>query len=57
MPTWGKIINDAFSEGALYKGYFYWVIEPSIMLILTALAFSFLGFALDKIVNPRLKEL
>ncbi len=57
VPTWGKIINDAFSEGALYKGYFYWVIEPSIMLILTALAFSFLGFALDKIVNPRLKEL
>jgi len=57
LPTWGKIINDAFSNGALYKGYFYWVLEPSAMLILTALAFSFLGFALDKIVNPKLREI
>ena len=56
IPTWGKIINDAFSNGALYKGYYYWVLVPSFMLILTALAFSFLGFTLDKIVNPRLKE-
>jgi len=57
LPTWGKVINDAFSNGALYKGYFYWVLEPSLLLILTALAFSFIGFALDKIVNPRLREI
>jgi len=56
LPTWGKMINDSFTQGALYKGYNYWVIEPAIMLVLTAFAFSFLGFALDKIVNPKLKE-
>ena len=56
LPTWGKIINDAFTEGAIYKGYNYWVLEPAVMLVLTAFAFSFLGFALDKIVNPKLKE-
>ena len=56
LPTWGKVINDAYSNGALYKGYYYWVLEPAFMLILTAFAFSFLGFALDKIVNPRLRE-
>jgi peptide/nickel transport system permease protein len=27
------------------------------MLMLTSFAFAFLGFALDKIVNPRLREL
>lgn len=57
LPTWGKMINDAYNNGALYKGYFYWVLEPSFLLILTALAFAFLGFALDKIVNPRLREM
>lgn len=57
LPTWGKVINDARVNGALYKGYFYWVLEPSLMLMLTSLAFAFLGFALDKIVNPRLREL
>ncbi|MFP3951224.1 MAG: ABC transporter permease [Candidatus Bathyarchaeia archaeon] len=56
LPTWGKIINDSFVESALYKGYYYWVLEPALMLVLTAFAFSFLGFALDKIINPKLKE-
>lgn len=56
LPTWGKVINDAYSNGALYKGYYYWVLEPAFMLILTAFAFSFLGFALDKIVNPKLRK-
>ena len=56
-PTWGKIIDDAYSAGALSKGYFYWVLEPSALLILTALGFALLGFSLDKIFNPRLKEI
>jgi peptide/nickel transport system permease protein len=55
-PTWGKIIDDAFSAGALFKGYFYWIIEPSFLLILTALGFALLGLSLDKIFNPRLRE-
>jgi peptide/nickel transport system permease protein len=56
LPTWGKVINDSFREGAVFKGHYYWILEPALMLILTAFAFSFLGFALDKIVNPKLKE-
>ncbi|MCX8171643.1 MAG: ABC transporter permease [Candidatus Bathyarchaeota archaeon] len=56
-PTWGKIIDDAYSQGALYKGLYYWVLQPSIMLALTSLSFAMLGFALDKIFNPKLKEM
>ena len=57
LPTWGKVINDAFENGAAYKGYYYWILEPSGLLVLTGLAFALLGFALDRIVNPRLREL
>ena len=57
LPTWGKVINDSYRWGALYKGYYYWVLQPSFMLILTAFAFAFIGFALDKIVNPKLREI
>ncbi|MEM4789881.1 MAG: ABC transporter permease [Thermofilum sp.] len=57
LPTWGKVINDAFENGAVYKGYYYWVLEPSALLILTGIAFALFGFALDRIVNPRLREL
>jgi peptide/nickel transport system permease protein len=57
LPTWGKIINDARSSGALYQGLYYWVLEPSILLMITGLAFSLLGFALDRVFNPRLRGL
>ncbi len=55
LPTWGKIINDAQANGALYKGLYYWVLEPSALLMFTGLGFALLGFALDRIFNPRLR--
>ncbi len=55
LPTWGKVIYDAQVQGALYNGFYYWVLEPAALLMLTGLGFSLLGFALDRIFNPRLR--
>lgn len=55
LPTWGKIVNDAFANGALYKGMYYWIMEPAVLLMITGLGFAMLGFALDRIFNPRLR--
>jgi peptide/nickel transport system permease protein len=55
LPTWGKVINDAAQQGALYNGQYYWVIEPAVLLMLTGLGFAMVGFALDRIFNPRLR--
>jgi len=55
IPTWGKIINDANNNGALYQGQYYWILEPSVLLMLTGLAFALVGFALDRVFNPRLR--
>ncbi|MDP2730079.1 MAG: ABC transporter permease [Dehalococcoidales bacterium] len=55
LPTWGKVLNDAFQNGALYKGYYYWVVMPSFFLMLTGFGFAMLGYALDRIFNPRLR--
>jgi peptide/nickel transport system permease protein len=55
LPTWGKVINDAATNGALYQGLYYWILEPSALLMLTGLAFALVGFALDRIFNPRLR--
>ena len=57
LPTWGKIINDAYNNGALFEGQYYWFLEPSILLMLTGLAFAMLGYSLDRIFNPRLRGL
>ena len=57
LPTWGKIINDAQQNGALYAGLYYWVLEPAVLLMISGLAFAMLGFSLDRIFNPKLREL
>jgi len=56
LPTWGKILNDAQDQSALYHGFFYWVLEPAALLMLTGLGFAMFGFALDRIFNPRLRS-
>jgi len=56
MPTWGKVLDDAFRQGALYMGHYHWVLAPLALLMLTGLGFSMVGFALDRIMNPRLRE-
>jgi peptide/nickel transport system permease protein len=56
LPTWGKIIQDANSNGALYRGYYYWILEPATLLMITGLGFAMLGFALDRIFNPKLRD-
>ena len=55
LPTWGKIINDANANGALYRGYYYWILEPAALLMVTGLGFAMLGFALDRVFNPKLR--
>ena len=57
LPTWGKVISDAFEDGALYRGLYYWVLEPALLLMATGLGFAMLGFALDRIFNPRLRDI
>jgi peptide/nickel transport system permease protein len=57
LPTWGKVINDAYFNGALFQGYYYWILEPSLLLMVTGLAFAILGFSLDRIFNPKLRGL
>ncbi len=56
IPTWGKVLNDASQNGALFMGHYYWVLAPSLLLIFTGLGFAMLGFALDRVFNPRLRE-
>lgn len=55
LPTWGKVLNDAYTNGALYKGYYYWMVLPSALLMLMGVGFALVGFALDRVFNPRLR--
>lgn len=55
-PTWGKMINDAYSQGGFVKLAWWDVFPPIIGLVTLALGFVLLGLALDEYVNPRLRR-
>jgi len=57
LPTWGKLISDARSADALFKGQYYWIIQPAVLLMLTGFGFALVGYALDRIFNPRLRTM
>jgi len=56
LPTWGKVLDDAFSQGALYNGYYYWFLEPAVLLMVLGVGFSLIGYSLDRVFNPRLRN-
>jgi peptide/nickel transport system permease protein len=55
LPTWGKVLDGAVADGALLKGYYYWFLEPALLLMLLGIGFSLIGYSLDRIFNPRLR--
>jgi peptide/nickel transport system permease protein len=54
--TWGTMIDQAFDAGAISIGAWWWLIAPSLCIVLVVLAFTMCGYALDEIINPRIRE-
>ncbi len=54
IVTWGKILHDAHANGAVLKGAWWWVIPPGLGIAIVGMTFVFIGYALDRILNPRL---
>jgi peptide/nickel transport system permease protein len=55
VVTWGQILRDAFGSGAVLKGIWWWVVPPGLAIAVMGMTFAFIGFAMDTILNPRLK--
>jgi len=60
IPSWGVMLYDFSREGtAIIKSlgeYWFWVIPPGVAIALMAMAFILMGFALDEILNPKLRK-
>jgi peptide/nickel transport system permease protein len=53
--SWGTILDSAFSNAAASAGNWWWLMPPGLAIVLVVLAFTLCGFALDEILNPRLR--
>lgn len=56
LPTWGQILENGFRTGAVFLGYWWWVITPGLAIVITAVTFMLLSLAMEPIVNPRLRR-
>jgi peptide/nickel transport system permease protein len=54
--SWGMMLHYAFERGATTLGAWWWIIPPGLSVVLVVLGFTFMGYALDEISNPRLRR-
>lgn len=55
IVTWGQILHDALRGGAVLSGLWWWVVPPGLLIALVGMTFAFVGFAMDKILHPKLR--
>lgn len=53
--SWGKMLADAQSGGALLFGCWWWILAPGIGIFIAVFAFMRIGLVLEEILNPRMK--
>ncbi len=53
--TWGTMLYNAQSTGALHSGIWWEVLGPSVAIILLGAGLTLINFSIDEISNPKLK--
>jgi peptide/nickel transport system permease protein len=51
--SWGRMLHEVFVAGATRN--WWWIIPPGLCIALIATAFILLGYALDEVLNPKLR--
>jgi peptide/nickel transport system permease protein len=55
-PSWGALLDSANSSGAVSSGAWWYFIPPGLCICLLVMGFTLVGYAIEEIVNPRLRE-
>jgi peptide/nickel transport system permease protein len=54
--SWGSMLHYAFVSLAMSNGAWWYFIPPGVCIALVVLGFTFLGYAMDEILNPKLRR-
>jgi peptide/nickel transport system permease protein len=54
--SWGAIINQAFFQGAVSAGAWWYILPPGIAILIVVLGFTLVGRAVENILNPRMSR-
>ena len=54
--SWGRMLADAQSSGAMLFGHWWSILAPGIGIFLAVYSFMRIGLALEEILNPRMRK-
>ncbi|MBU0685238.1 MAG: ABC transporter permease subunit [Thermoplasmatota archaeon] len=54
--TWGTMLSYAADSSAFQVGLHWWILAPGLCIVVVVLGFTLLGYALDEILNPKLRR-
>lgn len=57
--SWGMILHYAFEYPTIFISdvWEWWMLPPGLCIVFTILSLTFIGYALEEIVNPRLRRM
>jgi peptide/nickel transport system permease protein len=50
---WGTMIQNAYSQGGVALGLWWWILPPGIAIVILSLALSLIGYSCEEKFNPR----
>jgi len=56
VETWGRILEDAYSTHVELTGPYPFIIMPGLCIVIVVLGFTFVGYAMDEVLNPKLRK-
>ncbi len=56
VETWGRILEDAYTLGVQLTGPYPYIIMPGLCIVVVVLGFTFVGYAMDEVLNPKLRK-
>jgi len=55
VMSWGRMLHDVQAQPRGFE-MLYWMLPPGLCIAVVSISFILLGYALDEILNPRLRE-
>lgn len=52
--SWGSMINQAFNQGAVASGAWWYILPPGVAILIVVMGFTLVGRAVENILNPRM---
>lgn len=54
--SWGTMLNQAFGQGAVTGGAWWYLLPPGLAILVVVLGFTMVGRAVEQILNPKMEN-